>query len=105
MLPRLARGDRHIFSDFATIEKRCASRRRLRNGRDSLAEFERDFPGTESLIVENLRVRACSIASLGCNSEIASLSEMVNLTRAKEAAVTRADAIIRKRHPGASPMH
>jgi hypothetical protein len=54
--------------------ERCASRRRLRNGRDSLAEFERDFPGTESLIVENLRVRTCSIASLGCNSEIASKS-------------------------------
>jgi hypothetical protein len=32
------------------------------------------------------------------------LSDMVNLTRAKEAAVMRADAIIRQRHLGASPM-
>jgi hypothetical protein len=32
------------------------------------------------------------------------LSDMVNLTRAKEAAVMRADAIIRKRHLGASSI-
>ena len=32
------------------------------------------------------------------------LSDMVNLTRAVEAAATRADAIIRRRHLGAPPM-
>src|SRR6266446_4759371 len=46
----------HIFGDFATVQDDAHARSRLRNRRDRLAGFERDFPSADSLIIEHLRV-------------------------------------------------